>query len=49
MENATKEKLITDVCLPDALEPVSLPEIIQTANEAEKHLRALVRGVVAEL
>src|SRR4051794_9240786 len=28
--------VITDVCLPDALEPVSLPEIIQTANEAEK-------------
>ena len=41
--------VITDQCLPDALEPVSLPEIIATANEAEKHLRVLVRRVVAEL
>ncbi len=41
--------VITDQCLPDALEPVSLPEIIKTANEAEKKLRVLVRRVVAEL
>jgi purine-nucleoside phosphorylase len=41
--------VITDQCLPDALQPVSLPEIIKTANEAEKHLRTLVRRVVAEL
>ena len=41
--------VITDVCLPDALEPVSLPEIIATANEAEKKLRVLVRRVVSEL
>jgi purine-nucleoside phosphorylase len=41
--------VITDQCLPDALEPMSLPEIIKTANEAEKHLRTLVRRVVAEL
>jgi purine-nucleoside phosphorylase len=41
--------IITDQCLPDALEPVSLPEIVKTANEAEKHLRVLVRRVVAEL
>jgi purine-nucleoside phosphorylase len=41
--------VITDKCLPDALEPVSLPEIVQTANEAEKKLRVLVRRVVAEL
>jgi len=41
--------VITDLCLPDALEPVSLPEIIATANEAEKDLRVLVRRVVAEL
>jgi purine-nucleoside phosphorylase len=41
--------VITDLCLPDALEPVSLPEIITTANEAEKKLRVLVRRVVAEL
>ncbi|MBP3956594.1 purine-nucleoside phosphorylase [Gemmata sp. G18] len=41
--------VITDVCLPDSLEPVSLPEIIATANEAEKKLRVLVRRVVAEI
>lgn len=41
--------VITDVCLPDALEPVSIPDIIQTANEAEKNLRVLVRRVVAEV
>ena len=41
--------VITDVCLPDALEPVSLPDIIKTANEAETKLRVLVRRLVAEL
>lgn len=41
--------VITDVCLPDALEPVSLPEIIATANAAEKKLRVLVRRVVEAL
>jgi purine-nucleoside phosphorylase len=41
--------VITDVCLPDALEPASLDEIIATANAAEKRLRVLVRRVVQEL
>jgi purine-nucleoside phosphorylase len=41
--------IITDMCLPDALEPVSIPEIIATANAAEKKLRVLVRRVVQEL
>jgi purine-nucleoside phosphorylase len=41
--------VITDQCLPDALEPVSIPDIIATANEAEKKLRILVRRVVAQL
>ena len=40
--------VVTDICLPDALEPVSLPEIIATANEAEPKLRTLVRRVVRE-
>jgi purine-nucleoside phosphorylase len=39
--------VVTDMCLPDALEPVSLAEIIHTANEAEPKLGALVRRVVA--
>jgi purine-nucleoside phosphorylase len=41
--------VITDMCLPDALEPVKLEEILATANAAEKQLRALVRRVVQEL
>src|SRR5438067_4679553 len=41
--------VITDMCLPDALEPVSIPEIIATATEAEKKMRVLVRRVVAEV
>ena len=41
--------VITDQCLPDALEPAHLPDIIATANAAEKKLRVLVRRVVAEL
>lgn len=41
--------VITDVCLPDSLEPVSIPEIIATANEAEKKLRVLVRRVASQL
>ncbi len=40
--------VVTDMCLPDALEPVSLAEIVHTANEAEPRLRTLVRRVVAE-
>ena len=41
--------VVTDMCLPDALRPVSLQEIIQTASEADPKLRALIRRVVAEL
>jgi purine-nucleoside phosphorylase len=41
--------VITDICLPDALEPVSLQEIIAVANESEKKLRVLVRRVVEEI
>jgi purine-nucleoside phosphorylase len=41
--------VVTDICLPDALQPVSLAEILETANAAEKKLRILVRRVVAEL
>jgi len=41
--------VITDRCLPDALEPISLPDIIKTANEAAPQLRILVRRIVGEL
>ena len=41
--------VITDMCLPDALEPVSLETILATAATAEKKLRILVRRVVGSL
>jgi purine-nucleoside phosphorylase len=41
--------VVTDICLPDALEPVSLAEIIAIAGQAEKKLRVLVKRVVGAL
>jgi purine-nucleoside phosphorylase len=41
--------VITDMCLPDALEPASVPDIIATANAAEPKLRAIVKGVLRRL
>src|SRR5262249_49449125 len=41
--------VVTDICLPDALEPVVLEDILATAAQAEKKLRVLVRRVVGEL
>jgi len=41
--------IITDQCLPDALEPASLEKIIAVASRAEPNLTALVRGVVERL
>lgn len=38
--------IITDACLPDALEPVVLERVIETAKAAEPSLSTLVRGVV---
>jgi purine-nucleoside phosphorylase len=38
--------IVTDMCLPDALEPADVPKIIAIANEAEPRLRTLVRGVL---
>jgi purine-nucleoside phosphorylase len=35
--------IVTDMCLPDALEPAKIEEIIATANKAEPKLTALVR------
>ncbi|HEY7327929.1 MAG TPA: purine-nucleoside phosphorylase [Gemmataceae bacterium] len=40
--------VITDMCLPDALGPVDIADIIATANAAEKKLRVLVRRLVQE-
>lgn len=41
--------VVTDICLADALQPVSLAEIVAAANSAEPKLRTLVRRVIAEL
>jgi purine-nucleoside phosphorylase len=41
--------VVTDMCLPDALEPVKLEEILATAAQAEKKLRVLVRRVLGAL
>jgi len=41
--------IITDQCLPDALAPASVEQIIAVARGAEPKLTALVRGVVERL
>jgi len=41
--------IITDQCLPDALEPASIDRIIETARGAEPSLRRLVARVVERL
>jgi purine-nucleoside phosphorylase len=41
--------IITDQCLPDALEPATVQQIIAVAREAEPTLTAVVRGVLQEL
>ncbi|HJQ79148.1 MAG TPA: purine-nucleoside phosphorylase, partial [Lacipirellulaceae bacterium] len=38
--------VVTDMCLPDALQPANIEHIIATANAAEPKLRALVCGVL---
>jgi purine-nucleoside phosphorylase len=38
--------VVTDLCLPDALEPADVSKIIATANAAEPKLRALVTGIL---
>ena len=41
--------LITDQCLPDALEPATLEKILAVAGRAEPSLTSLVTGVIARL
>jgi len=41
--------VVTDMCLPDALKPAVVEEIIATANAAEPRLRELVRGVIKKI
>jgi purine-nucleoside phosphorylase len=41
--------IITDMCLPDSLEPATVERIIAVANRAEPPLTRLVRGVLERL
>jgi purine-nucleoside phosphorylase len=41
--------IITDLCLPDALEPTSVEQIIAVARAAEPRLAAIVRAVLERL
>lgn len=41
--------IITDVCLPDALEPVDVSRIIAAAGAAEPHLTRLIGRVVGQI
>lgn len=39
--------VITDMCLPDALEAADVEKIIATANDAQPRLRCLITGILA--
>jgi purine-nucleoside phosphorylase len=41
--------ILTDMCLPDALEPATVEQILAVAARAEPKLTELVRGVLARL
>lgn len=41
--------VITDECFPDALEPVSVTEILAAAADAEPRLTAILKRVIADL
>lgn len=41
--------IITDRCLPDALEPADIPSIIRAAEQAEPHLTRLLAAVLARM
>jgi purine-nucleoside phosphorylase len=40
---------VTDACLPDALKPASLEEIVKVAAETEPRLTQLVKGILEKL
>jgi purine-nucleoside phosphorylase len=41
--------IITDLCLPDALEPASVDRILAVAAAAEPRFTALVQGIIARM
>ncbi len=40
--------IVTDMCLPDALEPVNIQEILAVAGQAEGRLRVVVKRVLTD-
>jgi purine-nucleoside phosphorylase len=40
---------VTDMCLPDALKPANIEEIIEVAKKAEPSINTIVQGVIREL
>jgi purine-nucleoside phosphorylase len=40
--------VVTDMCLPDALEPAVVEDILRVAAEAEPKLRKIVLGILRE-
>jgi purine-nucleoside phosphorylase len=40
--------IVTDMCLPDALKPADIAEIIATAHRAEPKLRKIITTIVSE-
>ena len=41
--------VVTDICLPDALEPVDIPKILAVAASAEPSLKKLITKVLERL
>jgi purine-nucleoside phosphorylase len=41
--------VITDECFPDALQPISIPEILAAAAEAEPKMTTIIRDLVTEI
>lgn len=41
--------VITDMCLPDALKPADVPEIIRIAKEVEPKLTRLIKRIIEEI
>ena len=41
--------VVTDRCLPDALKPANIAQIIAVANAAEPKLSTIVKGVLKNL
>jgi len=40
--------VVTDLCLPDALKPADIAEIVKVANAAERKMTAIVERVIAQ-